>query len=82
MKQLGVWDPLAVKLQVYKTAIEVRKWIQAFLFNCSCAQTAVLLLRIDDILSGTKKSDGSDREGPKNQIADSQQQSGPGMDAY
>lgn len=46
MKELGVWDPLAVKLQVYKTAIE----------------TAVLLLRIDDIVSGTKKADGSDQK--------------------
>lgn len=24
MKELGVWEPLAVKLQAYKTAIEVR----------------------------------------------------------
>lgn len=36
----GIWEPLAVKLQVYKTAIE----------------TAILLLRIDDIVSGSKKS--------------------------
>jgi len=63
MNQYGVWDPLAVKLQVYKTAIE----------------TAVMLLRIDDILSGTKKADGSDRDGPVNQIDQSQMQSGPGM---
>ncbi|XP_028911479.1 T-complex protein 1 subunit gamma [Ornithorhynchus anatinus] len=39
MKELGVWEPLAVKLQTYKTAVE----------------TAVLLLRIDDIVSGHKK---------------------------
>jgi len=39
MKELNIWDPLSVKLQVYKTAIE----------------TAILLLRIDDILSGMKK---------------------------
>ncbi|XP_059047837.1 T-complex protein 1 subunit gamma [Achroia grisella] len=36
---LAVWEPLAVKLQVYKTAVE----------------TAILLLRIDDIVSGSKK---------------------------
>ena len=39
MKELGVWDPLAVKVQTYKSAIE----------------TAILLLRIDDIVSGNKK---------------------------
>jgi T-complex protein 1 subunit gamma len=40
MKQLGIWEPLAVKQQTYKTAIE----------------TAILLLRIDDIVSGAKKA--------------------------
>lgn len=39
MKQYGIWEPLSVKMQTYKTAIE----------------TAVLLLRIDDIVSGAKK---------------------------
>lgn len=39
MSTLGIWEPLAVKLQVYKTAVE----------------TAILLLRIDDIVSGSKK---------------------------
>lgn len=39
MKTLGIWEPLTVKLQVYKTAVE----------------TAILLLRIDDIVSGSKK---------------------------
>lgn len=39
MSVLGIWEPLSVKLQVYKTAIE----------------TAILLLRIDDIVSGSKK---------------------------
>jgi len=41
MKELKIWEPLSVKLQVYKTAIE----------------TAILLLRIDDIVSGSKKKD-------------------------
>merc|ERR1719341_1597403 len=36
MKELKIWEPLAVKLQVYKTA--------------------VLLLRIDDIVSGSKRA--------------------------
>eukprot|EP00057_Strongylocentrotus_purpuratus_P029840 XP_780013.2 PREDICTED: T-complex protein 1 subunit gamma [Strongylocentrotus purpuratus] len=45
MKVLGIWDPYAVKAQVYKTAIE----------------TAMLLLRIDDIVSGSKKA--GEREG-------------------
>jgi len=47
MAQLGIWEPLAVKLQVYKTAIE----------------TAILLLRIDDIVSGSKKKTG-ESQGP------------------
>ena len=47
MSELGIWEPLAVKLQVYKTAIE----------------TAILLLRIDDIVSGSKKK-GDMGQGP------------------
>ena len=46
MKVLNVWEPLAVKMQAYKTAIE----------------TAVLLLRIDGIVSGTKKKSEVDKE--------------------
>lgn len=41
MKERNIWEPLAVKMQVYKTAVE----------------TAILLLRIDDIVSGSKKKD-------------------------
>lgn len=50
MSELGIWEPLTVKLQVYKTAIE----------------TAILLLRIDDIVSGSKKKDkdGETRAAP------------------
>lgn len=44
----GVWEPLSVKLQTYKTAVE----------------TAILLLRIDDIVSGSKKK-GDRNEPPK-----------------
>lgn len=40
MHKLGIWEPLSVKLQTYKTAVE----------------TAILLLRIDDIVSGSKKA--------------------------
>nr|QBH73649.1 chaperonin [Aphelinus abdominalis] len=42
MKERNIWEPLSVKLQAYKTAIE----------------TAMLLLRIDDIVSGSKKNQG------------------------
>lgn len=52
MNERGIWEPLAVKLQVYKTAIE----------------TAILLLRIDDIVSGSKKS-GSDGIATPSQMA-------------
>ncbi|XP_067832016.1 T-complex protein 1 subunit gamma [Heptranchias perlo] len=44
MQELGIWEPLAVKAQTFKTSVE----------------TAILLLRIDDIVSGHKsKKDGS-----------------------
>jgi len=43
MNTLKIWEPLSVKLQTYKTAIE----------------TAIMLLRIDDIVSGSKKKDGN-----------------------
>nr|AYV89100.1 T-complex protein 1 subunit gamma [Tetranychus truncatus] len=46
MKTLDIWEPLAVKLQAYKTAIE----------------TAVILLRIDDIVSGSKKRETLEKE--------------------
>jgi len=44
MNKFGVWEPMSVKAQVYKTAVE----------------TAILLLRIDDIVSGTKKQGGGE----------------------
>jgi len=39
MRTFNIWEPVSVKLQVYKTAIE-----------SSC-----MLLRIDDVVSGIKK---------------------------
>merc|ERR1719209_2054 len=48
MSELGIWEPLSVKLQVYKTAIE----------------TAIPLLRIDDIVSGSKKRGDVGGQGP------------------
>lgn len=50
---VGVWEPLAVKLQTYKTAVE----------------TAVLLLRIDDIVSGSKKKGGNEPPKPSEMAA-------------
>jgi len=49
MHEYGIWEPFAVKAQVLKTAIE----------------TAILLLRIDDIVSGTKKQAGGDPMKPE-----------------
>lgn len=46
MTELGICEPLAVKAQTYKTAVE----------------TAILLLRIDDIVSGHKKKKGGDEQ--------------------
>ncbi len=40
MKELDVWDPVSVKIQTFKTAIE------------ACC----MLLRIDDIVSGIRSS--------------------------
>ncbi|KAJ2162471.1 T-complex protein 1 subunit gamma [Coemansia sp. RSA 552] len=42
MNEYGVWEPLAVKLQTVRTAID----------------SASLLLRVDDIVSGTSKKSG------------------------
>eukprot|EP01023_Acetabularia_acetabulum_P066809 TRINITY_DN9073_c0_g3_i1.p1 TRINITY_DN9073_c0_g3~~TRINITY_DN9073_c0_g3_i1.p1 ORF type:complete len:558 (-),score=112.74 TRINITY_DN9073_c0_g3_i1:300-1973(-) len=42
MREVGIWDPYAVKAQTIKTAVEA----------------AVLLLRIDDILSGISRRGG------------------------
>ncbi len=51
MKELGVWEPYEVKVQTIKTAIE----------------SATLLLRIDDILSGIQKKNkpGPGQSAPK-----------------
>ncbi|PIO70303.1 TCP-1/Cpn60 chaperonin family protein [Teladorsagia circumcincta] len=51
MCKLDIWDPLTVRVQVLKTAVE----------------TSIMLLRIDDIVSGTKKTqkDGVQEEMPQ-----------------
>ncbi|XP_065836509.1 T-complex protein 1 subunit gamma-like [Oscarella lobularis] len=50
MEEYGIWDPAAVRLQCYKTAIE----------------TAILLLRIDDIVSGgVKKASDAAKKAPE-----------------
>lgn len=54
MDATEIWDPLSVKLQVYKTAVE----------------TAVLLLRIDDIILGTRKAEGAEGTGAVNATGD------------
>lgn len=46
IKEIEVWEPLSVKLQAYKTAIE----------------SSILLLRIDDIISGSKKKDQMEKD--------------------
>ena len=47
MEEVGVWEPIAVKNQVLKTAIEA-----------SC-----LLLRIDDVVSGVKRKEKGQQPG-------------------
>jgi len=46
IKDIDIWEPLSVKLQAYKTAIEA----------------AILLLRIDDIISGSKKKEQMEKD--------------------
>eukprot|EP01092_Planopodium_desertum_P001419 TRINITY_DN12046_c0_g1_i1.p1 TRINITY_DN12046_c0_g1~~TRINITY_DN12046_c0_g1_i1.p1 ORF type:complete len:125 (+),score=6.04 TRINITY_DN12046_c0_g1_i1:358-732(+) len=47
MNTLGIWEPISVKAQTIKTAIEA----------------AGMLLRVDEIVSGTKKKQESTGEG-------------------
>jgi len=47
MKELGIWEPLVVKSQAIKSAIEA----------------AITLLRVDDIVSGLAKHGGNDNGG-------------------
>ncbi|XP_051901697.1 T-complex protein 1 subunit gamma [Pristis pectinata] len=47
MKELGIWEPLTVKSQTFKTSVE----------------TAILLLRIDDIVSGHKSKKENNQGG-------------------
>ena len=51
MKDMDIWDPCAVKMQTFKTAIE----------------SACLILRIDDIVSGMKPSKKEQSGAPKDQ---------------
>ncbi|XP_076103037.1 T-complex protein 1 subunit gamma-like [Mytilus galloprovincialis] len=59
MKEYGIWEPFSVKVQTLKTALE----------------TAMLLLRIDDIVSGTKKQ--SDANAAPKGAPDAQASEGP-----
>eukprot|EP00976_Prorocentrum_cordatum_P087209 1186814-Prorocentrum_minimum.AAC.1 len=56
MKELGVWEPYAVKAQTFKTAVEASS----------------MLLRIDDIVSGGKKKGGASgpqgKSGPDEEV--------------
>jgi len=51
MKQLGVWEPAQVKTQTIKAAVE----------------SACMLLRVDDIVSGMKKKAAPGGGGPQMQ---------------
>lgn len=62
MNDFGVWDTFQVKSQVLKTAIE----------------TAILLLRIDDIVSGVKKMSDLEAEKMAGKFQESQPQEPPG----
>ncbi len=51
MSEINVWEPIAVKNQVIKTAIEASS----------------LLLRIDDVVSGVKRREKEKKGGPAQQ---------------
>ena len=63
MREANVWDTYAVRAQVFKSAIE----------------SACLLLRIDDVLSGLKKK-GQDDGGSRPQAAGAAEGGGAGME--
>ena len=64
MEEEGIWDPCAVKLQTFKTAIE----------------SACMLLRIDDIVSGIQK-EGRHAGGRKAEDSDEENETfGDGRD--
>jgi hypothetical protein len=89
MAQIGIWEPLAVKIQTIKSALEVcvsvcaRVYVSVRVMVCLCRcrcvhvcatdtacahsllKTSVLLLRIDDILSGLKKEKPQATEEPQ-----------------
>jgi len=55
MSEVEIWDPVSVKIQTFKTAIE----------------SACMLLRIDDIVSGIKKDKaGGQQKQPTNDDED------------
>jgi len=64
MKDLDVWDPCAVKIQTFKTAIE----------------SACLVLRIDDIVSGMKPSKKDQGGAPKDQDEEPEETFGDARD--
>ena len=51
MKDIGVWEPFSVKVQTIKTSIE----------------SASMLLRIDEIVSGTHKKEKQSAAAPQQQ---------------
>ena len=61
MEEDGIWDPCAVKQQTYKTAIE----------------SACMLLRIDDIVSGIQKENRN--AGGRKAITDSDDEAAEGF---
>jgi len=62
MEVADIWDPVSVKVQTYKTAIE----------------SACMLLRIDDIVSGIKKP--ADKGGRKAEDSDDNETMGDERD--
>eukprot|EP01052_Picozoa_sp_SAG31_P009449 SAG31_NODE_496_length_14862_cov_9.280837_15_plen_562_part_00 len=64
MAELGIWEPLNVKMQTLKTAIEA----------------AILMLRVDDVVSGVNKSGGSKTKTSSQAVREEQPDESPQMD--
>jgi T-complex protein 1 subunit gamma len=59
MKEYGVWEPEAIKVQSMKTAIEVCfELLQSPTMHADYRQAACLLLRVDDICIAIKAQPG------------------------
>lgn len=68
MKELGIWEPLAVKLQTYKTAVEVRMLYGIGMLLISIWPEAIC---VRPSLGGAVKCKSVPKDCPRNSISPS-----------